>query len=192
MPKKPTKRIKTEDRDLFRQTVGTVRPVVSDRLHLPPHKKPKPIPKPRQIEFDGPSREGTDAIAEVGVSEPLSYIAPGIQKMILKKMRRGAFDIEAELDLHGFFERDARRQLLRLIHFCVLDGLHCVHIIHGKGYRSLQGNPVLKNRVNLWLRQHEDVLAFCSANPADGGTGAIYVLLRTSKDKMRSTWPNNK
>ncbi|MEN8261151.1 MAG: Smr/MutS family protein [Pseudomonadota bacterium] len=178
MPNTRNKRIKKEDRELFRQTVGTVSPVVSNRLHLRSQKKPKPMPNPRQIEFEARPRGGSDDLAELSVTDSLSYVTPALQKNILKKMRRGFFDIEAELDLHGFTEREARRQLLCFIHLCVLDGLRCVHIIHGKGYRSLQRNPLLKNKVNLWLRQHDDILAFCSAKPADGGTGAIYALLR--------------
>lgn len=173
------KSIKKEDRELFRQTVGAVKPMVADRLHLRPIERPRPVPKSHLIDPQGPLLgSGGHPVAAVGDSDTLSYAAPGLPRNILKKMRRGFFAIDAELDLHGLTEREAKRQLLDFLRFCTADGLQCVHIIHGKGFRSLQGHPILKNRVNLWLRQHAEVLAFCSSKPADGGTGAVYVLLR--------------
>ena len=179
MARKPNKWINAEDRELFRQTVGTVTPVVSDRLHLHTRPKPKPIPKSRLIDLERPFRGGSDDfLVELGVTDSLSYITPGFPKNILRKMRQGFFDIEAELDLHGLTERQAKQRLLSFLRCCTLDRLRCVNIIHGKGYRSLRKNPVLKNKLNAWLRQHDDVVAFCSSMPSHGGTGAVYVLLK--------------
>ncbi|MCW8826282.1 MAG: Smr/MutS family protein, partial [Gammaproteobacteria bacterium] len=83
--------------------------------------------------------------------------------------------VEAELDLHGFTVNEARVELTEFLHFAMESGLRCVRIIHGKGKSS---QPILKQKVDYWLRQREEVLAFCSAINRDGGTGALYLLLR--------------
>ncbi len=113
------------------------------------------------------------------MNQAVAYISPGLQKKVLSKLRQGFFDIDAELDLHGLNAHEARHLLSEFLTRCVVAELRCVHVIHGKGYRSPDNRPVLKNKLNLWLRQHDDVLAFCSSNPDDGGTGAVYVLLRS-------------
>lgn len=119
-------------------------------------------------------------IHSVHAEETLSYLASGLQKNILKKMRRGHFGLDAELDLHGLTSSEAKRELVKFLHFCEQDGCRCVRIIHGKGYRSEQDLPVLKNDLNLWLRQHQEVQAFCSTTQKYGGTGAVFVLLHLS------------
>ncbi|MGZ8222390.1 MAG: Smr/MutS family protein, partial [Methylobacter sp.] len=120
-------------------------------------------------------------IEKVGLEDSLSYTAPGLQHNVLKKLRKGQFGLDAEIDLHGLNSNEAKRQLLHFLHDCVKNGYRCIHIVHGKGYRSADNHPVLKNSLNLWLRQHQDVQAFCSAPPKDGGTGAVFVLLRLSE-----------
>ena len=85
------------------------------------------------------------------------------------------------MDLHGLTSQQAKQQLVRFLHDCVQDGCRCVHIVHGKGYRSENSHPVLKNSLNQWLRQYPDVQAFCSASQREGGTGAVLVLLRLSE-----------
>ena len=97
---------------------------------------------------------------------------------MLKKLRKGYFSIEAELDLHGLTSREAKQHFSDFLRNCTERCLRCVHIIHGKGYRSFNNTPVLKNKLNIWLKHYPAVLAFCSANPADGGTGAVYILLK--------------
>jgi DNA-nicking Smr family endonuclease len=106
------------------------------------------------------------------------YGRPGLQRRILRRLRRGHYSLAAELDLHGMTVPVARVALQAFLQECRRRDLRCVRIIHGKGRRSSNEGPVLKVKVDRWLRQREDVLAFCSAQPADGGTGAIYVLLR--------------
>jgi DNA-nicking Smr family endonuclease len=116
----------------------------------------------------------------VGIYDSLNFLSAGLQNNVLKKLRRGYFGVDAEIDLHGLTGYDAKRQLLHFLHNSVQDGCRCVHIVHGKGYRSQDNLPVIKNELNQWLRQHKDVQAFCSASPKDGGTGAVFVLLRLS------------
>ncbi len=106
------------------------------------------------------------------------FCRPGIQHRLLRKLRRGQISIGAELDLHGMTSREARQALLVFISECKRQNIRCVKIVHGKGKGSVSRRPVLKNRINNWLPQLDDILAFCSARVEDGGVGAVYVLLK--------------
>jgi len=108
----------------------------------------------------------------------LTFQRAGVQTQVLRRLRRGLFPIEAELDLHGLTQTAARDQLARFLTQSRDAGCRCVRIIHGKGYRSGARGPILKIAVDLWLKRHLDVMAFTSARAIDGGTGALYVLLR--------------
>jgi DNA-nicking Smr family endonuclease len=124
--------------------------------------------------------------APMGVSESagdsagdaLAFHRAGVRTQVMRRLRRGLFPTESELDLHGLSQAAARARLADFIAGCRGAGYRCVRIIHGKGYRSGPRGPVLKTAVNLWLRRHMDVMAFTSAKAIDGGTGALYVLLR--------------
>ncbi len=166
------------DRELFRESIGKVRRLNADKVHLRQKEKPKPIPQTSFTAVD-PSESGTRAtvMSELSVADTLSFVGPGLQKTVLRKLKRGFFGIDAELDLHGLTAYQAKRLLENFIKRCLSGQIRCVHIIHGKGYRSPGQKPILKNKLNFWLRQHPGVLAFCSAPPSDGGTGAVYVLL---------------
>jgi DNA-nicking Smr family endonuclease len=115
---------------------------------------------------------------EVESGEELLFSRPGIQKSVFKKLRTGKYTVEAELDLHGMFVNEARKLVSAFINDAQARGLRCVRIIHGKGLSSPNKMPVLKNKTNQWLQQMDAVLAFSSALPVDGGTGAVYVLLK--------------
>jgi DNA-nicking Smr family endonuclease len=171
-----------EEDNLFRQVVGRVQAVKQDKItpqsQLP---RPKPYPKPLEVNFDAHlSSRNPEELTTVGIYDSLNFLSAGLQNNVLKKLRRGYFGVDAEIDLHGLTGYDAKRQLLHFLHSSVQDGCRCVHIVHGKGYRSQDNLPVIKNELNQWLRQHQDVQAFCSASPKDGGTGAVFVLLRLS------------
>ena len=173
------KTLTSEDRALFRHTIGKVHPVSNDKVLLNQEKKPKPYPKSLAVNVDSHLIESAaSAIEKVGLEDSLSFIAPGLQNTVLKKLRRGYFGLDAEIDLHGLTSNAAKQQLLHFLNHCAEAGYRCVHIVHGKGYRSADNHPVLKNNLNVWLRQHKDVQAFCSAPPKDGGTGAVFVLLQ--------------
>ena len=184
MTKKPTS---THDSDLFRGAVGQVRRIEVDTLILKPEQKPRPLPTFKPLEQVDPlQNEVQDNLETLYQEDKVGFIAPGLQKNVLKKLRKGYYGVDAEIDLHGLTSREAQQQLLRFLHFCVEDGCRCVQIVHGKGYNSPGNQPVLKNDINLWLRQHQDILAFCSTPPKAGGTGALYVLLKLS-DKFGLT-----
>ncbi|MDP7562099.1 MAG: Smr/MutS family protein [Methylococcales bacterium] len=172
------KKTSDEDMALFRKTVGKVKSIKNDRLHFHKTAKPAIISKPPNADYyqtfnDTPN----DTVDLLGDADNLEFLAPGLQKNILKKMRKGFFGIDAELDLHGLTRAEAKNHLTQFLHDCILEHCRCIHIIHGKGYRSPNQKPILKNSLNQWLRQHVHVLAFCSAPRHAGGTGAVYVLL---------------
>lgn len=171
-----------DDSELFRSSIGKVRPVNSDKVLLQKQEKPKPYPRPAAINIENHLiAADLDDIDTLSHEDTFGFTAPGLQKNVLKKLRKGHFGLDAEVDLHGLTRHEAKKQLLNFLHRCVVNGYRCVHIVHGKGYRSPDQYPILKNNLNLWLRQHKDVLAFCSASPKDGGAGAVFVLLQLSE-----------
>jgi DNA-nicking Smr family endonuclease len=127
---------------------------------------------------DGPG-EAPQAAGALGGGDALSFHRAGVRTQVVRRLRRGLIPIEDELDLHGLSQSAARYQLAEFLTYSRNAGRRCVRIIHGKGYRSGVRGPVLKTAVDLWLRRHLDVMAFTSARAIDGGTGAVYVLLRT-------------
>jgi DNA-nicking Smr family endonuclease len=169
-----------QDRVLFRQAVGPVQRLGCDRIDPIPL-RPAPIPRfteadERQVLADMVSAYFEPADLDTG--EELYYRREGVQQAVLRKLRRGQFQVGAALDLHGMTVAVAKEALVDFLHHARRGSLSCVRIIHGKGNGSRHRGPVLKQKINHWLRQRDEVLAFCSARPVDGGTGAIYVLLR--------------
>ena len=117
---------------------------------------------------------------EIESGEELSYVRPGMSQMVLRKLRRGHWIIEGELDLHGLTRDEARLRMAEFLNTCKKRGMRCVRIIHGKGLGSKNREPVLKHKVRSWLMQRDEVLAFTQARPADGGSGAVIVMLKLS------------
>jgi len=131
------------------------------------------------VPFDpGAGPGSTPAAGVIGGGDALSFQRAGVRTQVMRRLRRGLIPIEGELDLHGLSQTAARYQLAEFLTDSRDAGRRCVRIVHGKGYRSGARGPVLKMAVDLWLRRHLDVLAFTSARAIDGGTGAVYVLLR--------------
>ena len=178
MSKEP--KIDADEVALFRRAMSDVKRLKHDTVA---HESPRPAPVPKQFLADE-ARVPRDSLsdqfdpAEMETGEELVFVRAGLQKTVLRKLRRGQYSIGDELDLHGHTQEAARAALSRFLHDAVARQLRCVRIIHGKGHRSRQNRPVLKVKVNNWLRQRDEVLAFCSARPVDGGTGALYVLLK--------------
>jgi len=163
----------------------TVRPLKIDTAdtHHIQTSKPEPIPRQRtKDEIKTPTDHLSDYFGsnELEAEASLFFARPGLQHRQLLKLRKGQLKIGAELDLHGLNRHTARQQLICFLADCRSGGVRCIRIIHGKGWGSKHNIPVLKNRVNAWLQQFDDVLAFCSAPAHDGGTGAVYVLLKTN------------
>ncbi len=176
--------ISPEDSKLFRSTIGAVEPVQKPERISSDKPRPKPYPyQTRRTEAEVLMEMANADIemADVETGEELLYKRAGIQNQLFKRLRRGQFIVEAELDLHGLTMSLAKRELTDFLNTCRYYNRRCIRIIHGKGRGSRDGKPVLKIHVNHWLRMYDDVLAFCSARQVDGGTGAIYVLLRQQK-----------
>ena len=110
--------------------------------------------------------------------DELSFRRPGVGADVLRKLRRGDWVIQNEIDLHGCRTDEAREMLSEFLRVAVKRGLRCVRVVHGKGLGSKNRQPVLKRKTKVWLAQREDVLAFCQARAAEGGSGALIVLLK--------------
>ncbi|CAN5402950.1 Smr/MutS family protein [soil metagenome] len=180
MSNKPT--ITDADIALFRNTIGKVRPVKDDKVHLSSKqiKQTTKLPqasKSKNKTFNSPlSDQGAHDLK----SDAIQYFArPNLEPHLLKTFRTGKIPIDAALDLHGLNVEQAGTILQKFIQHSYKQRYQCVCVIHGKGIRAAATYPIMKNHVDIWLRQFSEVLAFCSALPKDGGTGALYVLLKT-------------
>jgi DNA-nicking Smr family endonuclease len=131
--------------------------------------------------FAGPGFSEGQQQDVVSAEDTLFFARPGLQQRLLKRLRRGQLPVEAELDMHGMTIPVAENELVRFLSHCQDRHVRCARIIHGKGFGSRSGSPVLKNRLNHWLRQHHEVLAFTTTPRDAGGAGAVYVLLRTRR-----------
>lgn len=123
----------------------------------------------------------SEIVKLVETEDELIFAAPGVQLKLMKRLKQGHVPWDAGLDLHGFTLDNARTELSGFIRDCSNKGLRCVMVVHGKAYSGEGQQPLMKSYVNDWLRQMPQVIAFTSAQPKDGGTGALYVLLKRTK-----------
>ncbi|MEE8118859.1 MAG: Smr/MutS family protein [Gammaproteobacteria bacterium] len=180
MPDKEHDKKPETDKALFREQLKDTRPIDSPRID-PRGQPPSPKPRFSGIQIREPATKGVVIYGQTpgySAEEYISYAAAGPQKKLLRKLRQGLLIREAVIDLHRQTLRDAAQTVHDFLHEAVAARLRCVLIIHGKGSRSKADTPKMKNQLALWLRHHDDVLAYCSALPDDGGTGALYVLVR--------------
>ena len=170
----------------FRSAVGAVRVRAPSNRVEPPRRLPKPVPRSSEADERAVLEEllleplEPDAIES---GDTLVYRAPGLQDSVWRRLRRGSFRVGAELDLHGYNREAARQEVALFLAACQERNLRCLRIIHGKGLGSPNTGPVIKTLLDGWLRKRKEVLAFCSARPHDGGTGAVYVLLRAQHER---------
>lgn len=161
------------DDDLFREAMGDVEPLAQDRTDpYRRRRRPEPLNLPVGDEYAEPGD------LQIETPDFLEFKRPGIQNRVFHDLQRGLIETEATLDLHGMRVENARKAFVQFLAQSLAAGRRCVRIVHGKGRRSAEGQPVLKQKTNQWLQQREEVLAFCSAPRWDGGTGAAYVLLK--------------
>ncbi len=172
----------TLDADLFRSSVGAVAPLPSNnKLTVT---APRPLPIARQFLADEQAALQQSLSDDFNVEtlldtdDSLSFARNGIGPDTLRKLRRGHWVIQSQLDLHGLRSDEAREALAEFLRNADKRGLRCVRVIHGKGLGSINKEPVLKNKVRNWLAQKDEVIAFCQAKAADGGSGALVVLLK--------------
>jgi DNA-nicking Smr family endonuclease len=187
-PPKPVAPPKREE-ELFEDEMAGVAPLEPDprgRLGAPPPSaRPKASRKEREeAEVYAQLADLIEGVGPFDIADSDEYIeglAPGIDRRLLKKLRKGDYAVQAHLDLHGMTSEEARGEVERFVDVARNNGRRCLLIIHGRGLNSKEGVPVLKERMKVWLtrgRVGHSVLAFTTARPADGGAGAVYVLLR--------------
>ena len=173
------------DRDLFIRAAGAVQPLPEKRHVI--HPKTPPVPLAMQYQKDEKAvlkeaiSDEFDVSTLLDTDEHLSFRRPGIGVDVTRKLRRGDWSIQRQLDLHGLRRDDARETLSIFIREAHKHGIRCVRVVHGKGLGSPGKAPILKSRVHSWLVQKNEVLAFVQAKPADGGAGALVVLLMASR-----------
>jgi DNA-nicking Smr family endonuclease len=173
------------DKDLFVRAAGAVKPLPDKRKLL--HKPEQRVPLAMQYQKDEKAvlkeaiSDEFDVSTLLETDEHLSFRRPGIGTDVTRKLRRGDWSIQRQLDLHGLRRDDARESLSIFIREAHKQGIRCVRVVHGKGLGSPGKAPILKSRVHSWLVQKNEVLAFVQAKPADGGGGALVVLLMASR-----------
>ncbi len=171
---------KEDEESLFMSEMAGVTPLKSDNK-IKIRKKPKK--PPQQYSSEGGDFVIDDVFSTAEMIEDcpdiLSFSRSGLQHKVLKKLRQGKNPVEQRIDLHGLTVEQTRAELFAFLGECEAAGIRHAIIIHGKGFRS-KDKPVIKPMVNRWLRAVDNVLAFHSAQPADGGNGAVYVLLKKS------------
>jgi DNA-nicking Smr family endonuclease len=173
--------VTNDDSNLFKRSVADARPLqAEDRVPAPKNKPP-----PRAAFTRADEQAALDDSLDIDIdemeranAESMHYRRPHVGKRTMRKLARGKYAVQAEIDLHGMTVAEARPRLADFIDYCAKQHLLCVRVVHGKGHGSGQRGPVLKNAVNRWLRKWDVVLAFVSARQVDGGTGAVYVLLQ--------------
>ena len=172
------------ERELFSRSVGAVKPLPDRRVvHRPPAAVP-PLALQHQLDEQAVLRESLsdefDAESLLDTDDSLSFRRPGVGTDVTRKLRRGDWAIQGQVDLHNLRRDEARDALGAYIRESVRSGLRCIRVIHGKGLGSPGKAPVLKPRVHSWLIQKSEVIAFVQAHPNQGGAGALVVLLRPS------------
>lgn len=168
--------------NLFQAAIGKVKPLEPpQRAKLTPE-PPKPIPKQQMLDDAAALQEALsdeiDVTTLLDTDEHLSFRRPGVGTDVTQKLRKGKWAIQKQIDLHGFRSDEAREALGAFIRESHRNGIRCVRVVHGKGLGSPGKAPVLKEKVHKWLVQKAEVVAFVQAQPAQGGAGALVVLLQ--------------
>jgi DNA-nicking Smr family endonuclease len=184
MPRNISMRSPPDDED-FRRATADVEPLPAPRRMPQPRTPPAPLAEQ--------TRRDERAALEESLSRPLSiddaidsgdelvFLREGFSRQLLRKLRRGHWVVEDDLDLHGMNRIEAANSVAAFLRRCRLRRLRCVRIVHGKGLGSRNREPVLKTKLKKWLVVRDEVLAFCQAPAADGGGGALLVLLKAAR-----------
>ena len=168
--------------NLFQAAIGKVKPMEPpQRAKLTPE-PPKPIPKQQMLDDAAALQEAlsdeVDVTTLLDTDDNLSFRRPGVGTDVTQKLRKGKWSIQKQIDLHGYRSDEAREALGAFIRESHRNGIRCVRVVHGKGLGSPGKAPVLKDKVHKWLVQKAEVVAFVQAQPAQGGAGALVVLLQ--------------
>ena len=192
MPKRPVKpeppaEEPADDDALLREALKDVAPIPDSGKVTLRRQPPRPEPVQRLRDNEQVLHDSlSDHIPyEVGLEtgDELVFLRDGLSNMVLRKLRRGHWVTQDQLDLHGLRSEEARQLLVAFLNEALKKGWRCVRIVHGKGLRSENREPVLKRKVGNWLAQRDEVLGFVQARPEDGGSGAVVVLLKAKGRK---------
>jgi DNA-nicking Smr family endonuclease len=178
---------------IFRTTMKGVNKLPESNRYVPQAIKPVIVPPAPKRKLNATEqREDNAAVLRESLSDlfevdhymeedpSLNYLAPGVGSDVMKRLRKSYWPVQDELDLHGLRRDEARDTLAGFLHRANQRNVRCVCVIHGRGFGSRGGEPVLKSMVHSWLVQTEGVIAFCQARAAEGGEGALIVLLRAA------------
>jgi len=170
--------ISKDDRRAFADAIRGVKPLRAQKTVPPRKSRPKPEARFSRAENAAALEASLTDDEAAPAAEEIAFRRPGLSERVFRDLRRGRFSIEAEIDLHGLTQSQAKVALQDFIAECGAERIRCIRVIHGKGARSGPDGPVLKAAVQHWLAQWDDVLAYVSARRRDGGSGAVYVLLK--------------
>ncbi|MDR5778738.1 Smr/MutS family protein [Caballeronia sp. LZ065] len=177
-------------------SIGAVEPLKTPPRTTLTRVPPPPLPLQSRRDEEAVLQEALsdeyDPESLLDIDETLSFSRPGISQEVVRKLRRGAWIVQAQLDLHGMRREEAREALAEFIRESVKRGLRCLRVIHGKGLGSIGREPVLKGKVRAWLVQKSEVIAFCQARPHDGGAGAVLVLLQPGGTSRQHNHPQDR
>ena len=191
-PQTPPPTAEPDDSALFRQAAAGTRPLERPTAPLPrglQPPRPEAFPLQHVLDEQAVLREAMSDVLDLDhlleTDAELSWRRAGVGADVLRKLRRGHWAIQSEIDLHGLRRDEAREALGQFLRTALLREWRCVRVIHGKGLSSPQREPVLKHKVRGWLMQRDEVMAYVQARPSDGGAGALVLLLRAARRAPR-------
>jgi DNA-nicking Smr family endonuclease len=172
-----------DDHAAFREAIRDAVPLAQPTRVIKAKRRHAAIPVQSLLDVHETLAEAADAAPlgweqSMDTGEELAFLRTGLNGDVLRKLRRGHWVTQDEIDLHGLNRAQARALLAEFLGRCIKRGLRCVRIVHGKGLRSPRREPVLREKMRHWLPLREEVLAFCQAPSNQGGSGALLVLLR--------------
>lgn len=178
----PRPLLEPAEQQVFAQAVGKVNPVRSSQRALVPRPRPSPLPLQRMADERAALQQALSDEVDVEslllTDDGLSFRREGIGPDVVTRLRRGHWALQSEVDLHGLRSDAAREALAQFLQEALRRQHRCVRVVHGKGHGSPGRQPVLKAKVQRWLAQHGDVIAFTQASAPQGGAGAVVVLLK--------------
>lgn len=171
-----------DDENLFQRLMSDAKPLKVEERIPTPARKPKPKARFTRADEHAALEESLEVDIddlEASSGAALRFQRATVGRTTMRMLSRGSYAIQAEIDLHGMTVAEAKPRLEQFVYRCARNDKLCIRIVHGKGLGSGERGPVLKKGVDRWLRKWDAVLAFASARQVDGGTGAIYVLLKS-------------
>ena len=175
-------RISDDEASLFRAAVRDAVPLRAPARHVAHRPERPPVPVHSLLDehaaLDESRHAPLDWESALETGEEIAYVRAGVSRQVLRKLRRGHWVVQDHLDLHGMNRAEAHEALVAFLHAALRRAHRCVRVVHGKGLGSKNREPVLKGKVKTWLAQREEVVAFCQAPAAQGGGGAVLVLLK--------------